>query len=971
MDVSLRRCGPMRLLRWTRRDLAILAALCLFLTTLQAVVLASPAQAAIGFGKSILGGANAKDRATSVQFGPDGRLYVLHQDGTIFIYGIVRNGPNDYDVASMTSTALVKNIANHNDTTGAVTNSFEARSCTAPCRMATGMVVTGTAAQPVIYVSSSDPRFGNPETGDTNLDTNSGMVSRLNWNGNAWVKTDLVRGLPRSEENHAVNGMVLDASANRLYLAVGGHTNQGAPGRVFNYLPEYALSAAIVSIDLSVIGNTTYNLPTLDDPSRANSATGVDVNDPFGGNDGANQARIVPGGPVQVYSPGYRNAYDLLRATVGSHAGKLYVTDNGYNAGQGGPPGGEGPTGNCTNATNDTSPVTGFDSLHHVTGPGYYGGHPNPTRGNTANTFGGQSPVPAAAENPVECDFQRSADLNNPNTSVRSAIGWDPSSTNGIAEYTASNFGGEMRGDLITAGWDGYVNRWHLNASGTAIESSERLFSDVSVHPLDLTTTGDAGPFPGTIWLADHLAGTIFVFEPNDFGGGGGGTCTGADSAGLDEDGDDYTNADEIDNATDPCSAADVPADWDDDGISNLNDPNDDNDAMPDTSDPWAVDGSNGTTTRLPVVHPFDDTDDAGGLLNLGFTGLMTNGTANYASLYDPTRLTAGGNGGVLTVDSVGPGTATGAADSQAYAFQYGFLLSSARSAIFTPRTRVLTPFAGTTPTGTERIGLQLGTGDQDNYVRLAVSGAGSARSVVVEREVGGSITATASVNVSLPSSGFADLFLAVNPLTRTVQPSYQITTGTTAGPRTNLGGPLTLPTAWFDRAALATGVIATSGGAPSFPATWDLFEVQYPSYRPDAQVRVGTTGTYTGNNVHNTTAAGQQVSATNARGTTRTFTVNLQNDGGLSDSFALRGPGSSTGFTVRYFAGTTNITTAVVNGTYRLNGIAAGAARSIQMRVTVGSGAAIGAVKSSLVTATSVNTGSPADAVRTAVTVG
>jgi hypothetical protein len=84
-----------------------------------------------------------------------------------------------------------------------------------------------------------------------------------------------------------------------------------------------------------------------------------------------------------------------------------------------------------------------------------------------------------------------------------------------------------------------------------------------------------------------------------------------------------------------------------------------------------------------------------------------------------------------------------------------------------------------------------------------------------------------------------------------------------------------------------------------------------------------------------------------------------------------VRGPGSSTGFTVRYFAGTTDITTAVVNGTYRMTGVAPGAARPIQMRVTVASAAALGAVKSNLVTATSVNAGTLADAVRGVVTVG
>jgi len=46
------------------------------------------------------------------------------------------------------------------------------------------------------------------------------------------------------------------------------------------------------------------------------------------------------------------------------------------------------------------------------------------------------------------------------------------------------------------------------------------------------------------------------VFEPADFV-----NCTGAHNYAIDEDGDHYSNGDEIDNGTDPCSAADVPPD--------------------------------------------------------------------------------------------------------------------------------------------------------------------------------------------------------------------------------------------------------------------------------------------------------------------------------------------------------------------------------------------------------------------------
>ena len=74
-----------------------------------------------------------------------------------------------------------------------------------------------------------------------------------------------MRGLPRSEENHATNALVLDEATNTLYVGQGGNTNMGAPSHNFNYLPEYAYSAAVLRIDLGAIGSSTYDLPTLTD----------------------------------------------------------------------------------------------------------------------------------------------------------------------------------------------------------------------------------------------------------------------------------------------------------------------------------------------------------------------------------------------------------------------------------------------------------------------------------------------------------------------------------------------------------------------------------------------------------------------------------------------------------------------------------------------------------------------------------
>jgi len=188
----------------------------------------------------------ALNNPTSLQFGPDDRLYVSQQDGAIKAYTVVRNGANDYEVINTETINLVKNIPNHNDDGTLHTDQNK--------RQVTGILVKGTAAKPVLYVTSSDYRIGGGGSGaDKNLDTNSGMISKLTKNGNSWTKVDLVRGLPRSEENHATNGMAINKAGNTLYVAQGGHTNAGAPSNNFAFQTEYALSAAILTVNLNAI----------------------------------------------------------------------------------------------------------------------------------------------------------------------------------------------------------------------------------------------------------------------------------------------------------------------------------------------------------------------------------------------------------------------------------------------------------------------------------------------------------------------------------------------------------------------------------------------------------------------------------------------------------------------------------------------------------------------------------------------
>lgn len=178
----------------------------------------------------------------------------------------------------------------------------------------------------------------------------------------------------------------------------------------------------------------------------------------------------------------------------------------------------------------------------------FYGGHPNPTRANpngaglyTApaliGTAGavfrtqkydpngssiGSTTDPAIAlpanwppvqtANPVEGDWRGPGVPNRDGPADNPITTW-PTNTNGIDEYTATNFGGAMKGNLLAGSNQGVLHRVQLKPDGTLQQYTESFITGLGGNALGITCNSDTEIFPGTIWTGT-LNRVITVLEP-------------------------------------------------------------------------------------------------------------------------------------------------------------------------------------------------------------------------------------------------------------------------------------------------------------------------------------------------------------------------------------------------------------------------------------------------------------------------
>ena len=176
----------------------------------------------------------------------------------------------------------------------------------------------------------------------------------------------------------------------------------------------------------------------------------------------------------------------------------------------------------------------------------------------------------------------------------------------------------------------------------------------------------------------------------------------------------------------------------------------------------------------------------------------------------------------------------------------------------------------------------------------------------------------------------------------------------------------------WNGAAHIAAGGMKMGGAAPT--AVHEVLRLSpSSSRRPDGHIRLSTQSAFVGDGVYNATGAQQTRSTTSGAGQQRSFVVRMQNDATAQYGLTLRGCAASPGFQVRYYVGatgTTEITAAVVGGTYAVPGVAPGGTRTVRLEVATGAATTSGATQSCPMTVGSTSDAATTDTVLARVTV-
>ncbi|MEO0806841.1 MAG: kelch repeat-containing protein [Cyanobacteria bacterium J06643_4] len=407
---------------------------------------------------------------TAMEFGPDGRLYVATLFGEIHAFEL------DYDTRSFTKE-LITTIPN-NEGGG---------------RLTLGLAIDpdSTATDVVLWVGHSDGSVNNGSF-------NSGKISRLSGPGFS-QKEDVITGIPRAIANHATNNIDFGPDG-RLYIWQGGNTGAGSANTApteFGDRAEQPLSAAVLAVDIPAWKANPANFD-----GNVASPDGEFLDEFY-----ARKAQALgrPFTEVEVYASGLRNTYDGVFHSNGS----LYAPDNGLGVTGTVPPVprlGNGSDRNITTQFGNVSldnPGTQNDPLNRIVEGGYYG-HPNPFRDEVVFKDGSFQGFNNNNRPPGHPDYIPpffNLGLNR--------------SANGIIEYTADNFFGQLKGDLLITNFSqgDDITRVELSPNGLAVQDGDNplIAGFEESSPSESFLDNFTDPLP----IAMGPNGSIFVGEFN------------------------------------------------------------------------------------------------------------------------------------------------------------------------------------------------------------------------------------------------------------------------------------------------------------------------------------------------------------------------------------------------------------------------------------------------------------------------
>ena len=424
------------------------------------------------------------DGPSTAAWGPDGRFYVGLTNGQIKVYTF----DDDYQVTdTQTINAIADSEEGNKNITGIAFNPFE-----------------NDGSQPKVYVSHNQfyanyDSYLNEDGFNklTDFSPYSGQVSVLTGPDFGTINP-IVDNIGVSNHDHGVNGLAFDGNGD-LLITVGSNTNAGIVDDAIGGIDESPFTAAILKAEITkpdYNGTIQYKMPddwvapeglnlTKPDGTLANP----EESQGFGG-----IVEVVPGVDVSVYASGLRNPYDLVYATNGI----VYATENSANGGFG-----QESTGANTQKPFNSG-VTMYDELNIIEKGNYYG-QPNRSRGEAD-----------PRQNVYHYFYEDStADYSAP-------IDTFASSTNGIIEYRSNTFDGQLRGNLITQKWNGFLYNVELSEDGQSTLNKSLLETEV-VNDQGVTETKNllegldvlTGP-GGALISVDHSDGAVYVSTPVD-----------------------------------------------------------------------------------------------------------------------------------------------------------------------------------------------------------------------------------------------------------------------------------------------------------------------------------------------------------------------------------------------------------------------------------------------------------------------